>query len=204
MYQDASALDTRHAYALLTTTIVPRPIAWVSTTDGQGHVNLAPFSYFQALCSDPPLLTISITAPRGGGQKDTLRLMNATGHFAVHLVEQHDLARMNATAVELPPDQSEAVFVGVETVPWPDLPVQRITSSRVAFACKLVDQHHYGRGQPVTLVVGEIIGVWLDPAVVDDSGAVLGDVLQPAARMGGAGYAFLGARPSLPRPAKPR
>lgn len=203
MYRDAATMDVRSAYALLTTTIVPRPVAWIATTDGHGHVNLAPFSYFQALCSDPPLLTVSITTPRGGGQKDTLRLMNDTGHFAVHLVEKHDLARMNETSIELPPDQSEAVYAGIETTPWPGLPLVRITSSRVAFACKLVDQHHYGRSQPVTLVVGEIVATWIDPAVVED-GVVAGERLQPVARMGGPGYAFVGERVSLPRPSRPR
>ena len=150
------------------------------------------------------MLTVSITTPRGGGQKDTLRLLTLTGFFGVHLVEQHDLARMNETSIELPPDVSEATHVGIETTPWPGLPIARITSSRVAFACKLVDQHHYGRGQPVTLVVGEIVAVWTDPAVVDDSGAVVGDALAPVARLGGTAYAFLGERPSMPRPKRPR
>ena len=203
MYADAAALDVRAAYAFLTTTIVPRPIAWISTTDGHGHINLAPFSYFQALCSDPPLLTVSIATPRGGGQKDTLRLMNETGFFAVHLVEEHDLARMNETAIELPPDESEAAYANIDTTPWPGLPLVRITSSRVAFACKLVDQHHYGRSQPVTLVVGEIIATWTDPAILQD-GVVVGERLRPVARMGGPNYAFLGERPSLQRPQRPR
>ena len=200
MFTDAGQLSVKQAYALLTSTVVPRPIAWISTTNAAGHINLAPFSYFQALCSDPPMLTVSITAGRGGGVKDTLRLLRETGHCGVHLVEEHDLARMNLTSAELPPDDSEATYANVETAPWPGLPIARITSSRAAFACKLVDEHHYGNAHGVTLVVCEIVAVWTDPAIVDVDGAVVGGSIHPVARLGGTNYALLGERPSLARP----
>lgn len=204
MYANVADLDVKHAYALLTSTVVPRPIAWITTTDGRGHINIAPFSYFQALCSDPPMLTVSIVTPRDGGTKDTLRLLQQTGHCVVHLVEEHDLVRMNETSIELPPDESEAVHAGIETTPWPGLPAVRITSSRVAFACTLVEAKQYGRNAPSTLVVLEVVARWLDPAVVDDSGAIVGDVLKPVARLGGIQFGLLGERPAIPRPPRPK
>lgn len=200
MFTDAAQLSVKQAYALLTSTVVPRPIAWISTMNAAGHINLAPFSYFQALCSDPPMLTVSITTGRGGVVKDTLRLLRETGFCGVHLVEEHDLARMNLTSAELPPEQSEAAYANIQTAPWPGLPVARIASSRAAFACKLVDEHHYGNAQGVSLVVLEVVAVWTDPSIVDDDGAVVGSAINPVARLGGANYALLGERPSLARP----
>ncbi len=200
MELDASQLAPRDAYALMTGLIVPRPIAWVSTLGDNGHVNLAPFSYFNAVASDPPILTIAIATRRDGTDKDTLRLMKETGVFCVHLVEEHDLGRMNDTSAELPPDVSEATHYGVATTPCAAIAGVRIAGCRVAWECKVLDVHVYGRHGQVSLVVGEVVHVYIDDSLLDDIGRPDPARVQAVSRMGGVNYATLGKRVGLPRP----
>lgn len=202
MELDAATLSTRDAYALLTTVVAPRPIGWIATLDG-AHVNLAPFSYFNALCSDPPMVTVAIADGRAGAPKDTLRLLCKSGAFVCNLVEAHDLARMNATSAELPPDVSEATHVGIETVPFAG--AVRVTSSRVALGCRVVDEHRYGRQKKITLIVAEVTAVWVadelvTSTVADGSLAINGGLLNPVARLEGAFYGLDFRRVALPRP----
>jgi len=137
-------LHPRDAYALLTALIVPRPIAWVSTKDAQGRTNLAPFSYFNGVGSDPPMVTISISDRRDGTFKDTVRIAKETGVLCINLVEEHDADRMNASSAELPPHASEIDALAIETEPCTAIDCVRVKSSRAAFECKLVDHHRYG------------------------------------------------------------
>lgn len=200
MELDASALSPRDAYALMIGLIVPRPIAWVSTCDEKGHVNLAPFSYFNGIASDPLLLSIAISNRRDGSDKDTLRLMKQTGVFCVNLVEERDLVRMNNTAAELPPDESEALRFGIATVPCTTIKGVRIAGVRASWECKLVDVHRYGRKQQVSFVVGEAVHVYVDDGVFGDGGVVDPSAVSAVGRMGGISYATLGQRIAIPRP----
>jgi flavin reductase (DIM6/NTAB) family NADH-FMN oxidoreductase RutF len=175
----------------------------VSTCDKNGHVNLAPFSYFNALASDPMMLTISIARRRDGTDKDSLRIAKETGVFCVNLVEAHDLTRMNQTSAELAPDESEAERFNIETVPCAHIAGVRIQSARAAFECTLKDVHVYGNKAAVSLVVGEVKGVYVDDAIYAGfiaTGGVGADVVDPVARLGGANYAMLGQRLTVPRP----
>jgi flavin reductase (DIM6/NTAB) family NADH-FMN oxidoreductase RutF len=200
MELDATSLPPKDAYAWLTTVVVPRPIGWIATVDGD-HVNLAPFSYFNALGSDPPMVTVAIADGRGGASKDTLRLLRRHGTCVVNLVEEHDLERMNQTAAELPPDVSEAATFAIETVPFGD--GVRVASARVALGCRVVDEHRYGRTKKVTLVVAEVTRIWAsDDVVCTTKGSVVvdGSLLRPVGRLEGATYALGARRVALPRP----
>lgn len=200
MELDAATLSTKDAYALLTTVVAPRPIGWIATVDGD-HVNLAPFSYFNALCSDPPMVTVAIADGRGGAPKDTLRLLRRSGVFVANLVEAHDLARMNQTSAELPADVSEPVHFGIETTPFAG--AARVTSARVALGCRVVEEHRYGRQKQVTLVVAEVTCVWAhDDVLIRRDGIVTvdGGRLSPVGRLDGAHYALDARRVLLPRP----
>jgi flavin reductase (DIM6/NTAB) family NADH-FMN oxidoreductase RutF len=201
MHFDASTLAPRDAYALLTSIVVPRPIAWVTTRDVDGHVNLAPFSFFNGLGSDPPMVTIGFAARRDGTDKDTLRLLEKTKQCCVNLVEEADVERMNATSAELPADVSEAVRFGVDVVPCAKIDGVRVASARAALECRLVDIHRYGRKQKVALVVLEVVAFHVDDALLDERKQLVQDRLHPAARLGGPHYAHLGARVTLERPA---
>ena len=200
MELDATALSPKDAYALMIGLIVPRPIAWVSTCDEKSHVNLAPFSYFNGIASDPLMLSIAISNRRDGSDKDTLRLIKQTGVFCVNLVESPDLVAMNNTAAELAPDESEALRFGIATTPCVKIAGVRIASARASWECKLVDVHRYGRKQQVSLVVGEAVHVSVADSLVDAAGVPDPASIDPVARMGGVSYAMLGQRLAIPRP----
>jgi flavin reductase (DIM6/NTAB) family NADH-FMN oxidoreductase RutF len=201
MIVDAAAISSKDAYGVLTTVVVPRPIGWVATSAG-AHVNLAPFSYFNALCSDPPIVMLSIADPRQGGSKDTLRLLQASGRFVVNLVEAHDLERMNQCAAELGADVSEAVTFGIDVVPFGG--AYRVVSARSALSCRVVDVKRYGRKKAVTMVVGEVEQFYLDDAIasVDDVAGlrVDGSSLKPVGRLDGNHYLVGGQRVVAVRP----
>lgn len=192
----ARDLHARDAYALLTGLIVPRPIAWVSTTDAQGATNLAPFSYFTGLGSDPPMLTIGISDKKDA-PKDTLRIARATGVLCINLVEEHDAVRMNASSCEYPPGVSEIEALAIDTVPCTVIAGVRVASARAAMECRLIDVHRYGARVKVNLVVCEVVCFHHDEAVVDDRD------IKPVARLGGPRYAKLGERFTLERPKSP-
>jgi flavin reductase (DIM6/NTAB) family NADH-FMN oxidoreductase RutF len=193
-----ASLRPREIYDLLTSLIVPRAIAWVSTRDSSGHTNLAPFSYFTGLGSDPPMITIGIANRRDGARKDTLRLAKETGVMCVNLVEEHDASRMNASSGEVPADVSEIDLLGIETEECHSIPCVRVKSSRAALECKLVDVHEYGNKVRVNLVVAEVIHFAIADELNDvDSRA---NAIHPVARLQGSWYAKLGDRFQLERP----
>lgn len=194
-------LRPRQAYDLLTSLVVPRPIAWVSTRDVSGHTNLAPFSFFSGLGSDPPMVTLGIADLRGGRPKDTLRIARETGVLCINLVEEHDLERMNGTSAEYPPDVSEPEALGIEMAPCEAIPCARVASARASLECRLVEVHPYGREVRVHLVVCEVIAFHVEDALLEPGGArVASDAVRPVGRLGQSWYALVGERRSVPRP----
>lgn len=205
MELDAQTLRARDCYALLTSLIVPRPIAWVATMDAAGHTNLAPFSYFSGLGSDPPMLTLAIAQRRDGSDKDTVRIARATGALCVNLVEEHDAARMNASSAELPPGESEIERLGIATTPCLAIEGVRVASARAALECRLIDVHRYGRTRAVNLLVAEVVHFFVDDGLLSagEAGAPLAasaEAIRPLSRLGDRWYARLGERLSMPRP----
>lgn len=197
----APCVPPRDAYALLTSIIVPRPIAWVSTTDGAGHHNLAPFSFFSGLGSDPPTVTLAISAHRLGGDKDSLRLMKQTRSFCISLVEEADAVAMNATSAELDPEISEFDVVGVAQAPCVAIPCVRVAHARAAMECRLVDVHRYGNKTAVNLVVGEVVHFFVADSLWDAGNrCASGTAIAPLGRLGQTFYAGLKDRLSLARP----
>jgi flavin reductase (DIM6/NTAB) family NADH-FMN oxidoreductase RutF len=190
----AGSLRPREVYDLLTSLVVPRPIAWVSTRDAQGRTNLAPFSYFTGLGSDPPMVTIGIADRKGGVHKDTVRIAKETGVLCINLVEEHDVERMNASSGDYPEHVSEIDALAIETVPCTAIDCVRVASSRAALECKLVDVHPYGNKVRVNLVVAEVVAFDIADDIADSN-----DV-KPLARLHGAMYAKLGERFRLDRP----
>jgi flavin reductase (DIM6/NTAB) family NADH-FMN oxidoreductase RutF len=200
MHLPAATLTPRDAYAWLTGLVVPRPIAWITTVDENGHVNLAPFSYFNALASDPPMVTVAFATRRDGSDKDTLRLLQKTGRCCVNLVEEGDLDRMNATSADLPADESEAARYGIDVVRCDNFDGVRVASARAALSCVLVDVHRYGRKQKVGLAVLEVTGFFVDDTLLDEQGRLVPERLRPVARLGGNAYALPGPHTSRERP----
>jgi len=199
-------LKARDRYALMTSFVVPRAIAWVSTKDRAGRTNLAPFSYFTGLGSDPAMITLGIALRADGSEKDTLRIAKATGCLCVNLVEEAHLSAMHQSSFEYGADESEIDALALETRPCASIDGVRLASARAALECTLVDAHLYGRKGKVALVVAEIVHAFIDDAILDASARAEGrpvidpDRIAPVARLGGEHYALLGERLRRPRP----
>lgn len=204
MQIDPQTLPTRDAYALLTSFVVPRPIAWVSTQGPNGETNVAPFSYFSGLCSRPLLVTLGIANLRDGSPKDTLRWARATGVLCINLVEEALVDEMNQTSAEYPLGVSEFRATGLTPVPCAKIACVRVGEARAALECRLMDVHRYGEGAGVNLVVAEVVSVYVEDRLLGADGKSLDPAqIAPVARLGGAWYGTLGERFQRARPQPP-
>lgn len=153
-------LAPRETYALMTSLVIPRPIAWVTTLSADGVVNVAPFSYFNGVTSRPPIIAVSI-APGRSGTKDTARNIRAGGEFVVNLVREDQAEAMNRTATEYPYGVSEVDEVGLDLVPSETVRVPRLAVSPVALECRVERIVEVGL-PPVDHVLGEVQAFILD------------------------------------------
>lgn len=127
----------RENYKILTGTIIPRPIAFVTTISDEGVVNGAPFSYFNIVSSNPPLVSVAIQRANGN-LKDTARNIYNNGEFVVHIVDQNNVKQVNETAASLPYNESELDIANLTQVPSDMINVPGVKESKVRFECKLV------------------------------------------------------------------
>ncbi|MET4579299.1 flavin reductase family protein [Ottowia thiooxydans] len=143
-------------YKFLMASVIPRPIALVTTLGNDGIVNAAPFSSFVVLSIDPPLLGISV-APRDDGDiKDTSRLIEATGEFVIHTVDTAMARQVQLCSAALGPDQSEVEHAGLELVPSLKVKPPRIAQAPIHFECKLHRIEYFGHRRSA-LIVGEVV-----------------------------------------------
>src|SRR5579883_782383 len=112
MLIDVASAEVVTVYQALVGIVTPRPIAWVTTVDDQGRVNLAPFSFFNAFGANPPVVVFSPTLRRDGSKKDTLLNLEATGEFVLNAAVDSLAEKVNLTSKELPPDESEVALAG--------------------------------------------------------------------------------------------
>ncbi len=194
-------LAPRDAYRLLTSLVVPRPIAWVSTLGADGTPNLAPFSFFNAVAGSPPTLMISV-GQRRGGPKDTLRNVQETGEFVVHLVDGPLVEAMNLTSGEYDYTVDEFALVGLETLPASTVRPPRLRAAAAAFECRL-SQLVPVQGSNYTMILGLVQHIHLREGLLRASGLVDAALLRPVARLGGDEYAMLGPVFEMQRPALP-
>lgn len=186
MRVDPQVLPTADVYRFLISAVVPRPIAWVSTRGGDGITNLAPFSYFIALASEPPLIGISIN-DREGDPKDTLRNIRETGEWVINVVSEPLLAEMVRTAGNWPIDHSEFAAAGLAEAPSERVQAPGVAASPLRMECRLHREIPLGNS---FFVVGEIVFAFVDDAVLTD-GRVDAAKLAPVGRLGGEFYAPL-------------
>ncbi|MDZ7802284.1 MAG: flavin reductase family protein [Trueperaceae bacterium] len=162
---DLEALDFAESYRLLVSTVVPRPIALVTTLDEDGTVNAAPFSFFNVMGHDPPTLVLGIEGASDGGSKDTPRNVRRRREFGVGLVNEPMAARMNVCAVPFPAGTSELVQAGLEPVAADKIDTPLVHASPVRLECLEAMSIGVGRGR--TLVIGTIVALHLDDAYWD-------------------------------------
>src|SRR5271155_4951937 len=135
MIIDVSTADVVSVYQALVGVVAPRPIAWVTTIDEHGRVNLAPFSFFNAFGANPPIVVFSPTLRRDGSKKDTLLNLEEVGEFVVNAAVEDLAEKLNATSAELPRGQSEAEFAGLSLAPSAKVRPPRVVGSPVQLEC---------------------------------------------------------------------
>lgn len=201
MIWDTAALGGRERYQLLTSLVVPRPIAWVSTRSPEGRRNLAPFSYFGAVAATPFLVSISIGS-RAGVEKDTLRNIRQTGAFCVNVVTEPQMAQMNETGGEYGPNVDEFERAGLASADADSVDAPYVADCPAVLECRLFKVVEL-EGGPNTMVIGEVLRVRLSDAVPLAPGTLYADAaaLRPVGRLWGDLYATLGDTPALKRPA---
>jgi flavin reductase (DIM6/NTAB) family NADH-FMN oxidoreductase RutF len=182
----AAVLDVYH---LLVGVVTPRPIAWVTSIDAQGRVNLAPFSFYNAFGANPPVVVFSPTLRRDGSPKDTLRNVQATGEFVLNAAVESLAEPMNLSSKELPFGQSEAELAGLSLLPSVKVKPPRVAGTPVHLECKLLQVVAVGQGPiAANLVIGEVLMMHVDDAVLDENGRVDPRKLRTIARLGGDYY----------------
>jgi flavin reductase (DIM6/NTAB) family NADH-FMN oxidoreductase RutF len=188
-------------YKLMIGAIVPRPIAFVSTMSPDGALNLAPFSFFNAIGSAPPMIcfTAGLRA-RPDPSKDTLRNIIRTGEFVVNLVSEEIAEKMNITSGEYPPEVDEFALAQLTPVPSDLVKPPRVKESHVQMECKrflMVDVSSLPGGG--TLVLGEVLRFHVDDDIIDDF-KIDPDKLRAIGRMGGMSYTRTRDRFDMIRP----
>jgi len=200
MILDTAAVTPRQRYELLTSLVVPRPVAWVSTRSPAGQPNLAPFSYFSAVAATPLLVSVSI-GHRRGLPKDSLRNILQTGAFCINVATEGQLEAMNHTAGEYPPEVDEFAHAGVPLAWAESVHAPYVANAPAVLECRLFKQVDL-EGASTTLVIGEVLRVRLadDLPTIDGTMFVDTHALAPVARLWGDLYALVGETPSTPRP----
>lgn len=200
---DARDLDSLASYKMLIGTVVPRPIALVTTVSSNGTINAAPYSSWNLVTSKPATVVFSIAVKPSGEKKDTLRNIERTGEFVVNTVGEWMVEAMNLCSEELPYGESELEKVGLTTLPSHFVSVPRIKESPVHMECRLHSTLTVGDGAAgsATLVVGEVLAFHIHKPAYQD-GKIAVEELKPVSRLGGLRYGLVGDTFELPRPSR--
>jgi flavin reductase (DIM6/NTAB) family NADH-FMN oxidoreductase RutF len=183
---DPNSIAPAALYQFMISVVVPRPIAFVSTVSEAGRLNVAPFSYFNPLTNQPPLLGISINRRRDE-RKDTLRNVESTGEFVVNVVTEAIAERMVLTSGEYPDEVDEFEITGLTPVASTRVRPPRVGESPVNMECRL---HRVIELGATYFVVGEIVLCHVDEAILTE-GRVDVAKLRPLGRLGGDGYSVV-------------
>lgn len=183
---DPAVLHTSVVYPMLTSVVVPRPIAWVSTRSAAGVDNLAPHSFFTVSAVDPPVVQFTSV-----GLKDSLRNVRETGEFVVALATEALLEQVNASATDFPYGTSEFDVVGVEREPSRMVRPSRVAASPVNIECRVIEVKRLGNS---TVVFGQVVWLAVDEDVFDPADDLPRiDLLRPLARLGRNDWSTIGS-----------
>jgi flavin reductase (DIM6/NTAB) family NADH-FMN oxidoreductase RutF len=198
---DPFSIDAPARYRLLVDTVIPRPIALVSTLSANGTVNVAPYSSFNLVSSNPASVLFSVFSKSDGSKKDTLRNIEHTKEFVVNTVGEWMAEAVNQCSADYPYGVSEVETVGLSTIRSIVIAPPRIKESPVHFECRLIGLHRIGADESgtATLVIGEVVHFHIHKPAWDN-GRVLAEELKPVARLGGARYSKLESSFELARP----
>jgi flavin reductase (DIM6/NTAB) family NADH-FMN oxidoreductase RutF len=195
---DLRELSAAERYKLLGGLVVPRPIALVTTRSPAGRDNAAPFSFFNVLAEEPPLVVLGLGVSASGAAKDTTNNIRDCGEFVVNLVDEPLAEAMNLTAIDFPPETSEVEVAGLTLLPGEAVAAGRIARSPVHLECRRFVTLQPGPERYI--VLGEVLLVHLREGVVDPASLrVDRDAYAPIGRLFGGGYVRTRDRFHLPR-----
>ena len=197
---DPKTNTERENYKLLIGTIIPRPVAFVTSTTEDGTINGAPFSYFNIISSNPPMISLGLQR-KEGKMKDTARNILNQKEFVVHIVDETNVEAINITAASLPPNQSEVEKANLSLIPSESISVPGITEAKVRFECTLEHVVELGKDGTigVDLVIGKISRFHIDEEIYE-SGRINSDKLAAVSRLAGSNFAKIGEKFSIERP----
>ena len=201
MIADLDQLTPNQRYHTITQCLIPRPVAWILTGNETNTFNLAPFSYFAGVSSDPPLLMVSIGKKPDGAIKDTRKNILERKQFVVHIPNREQAADVTESARTRPYGESEVEAQNLPLTEFDGFALPRLADCRIAFACELYKSEDITPSQ--ALIFGLIKSVYIaDDIVSSEEGRVLVDsqTADPLARLGGNDYALMGGIANVPRP----
>ena len=197
MQIDPKALDRRERYGLMIATVIPRPIAWISTVDEAGVANLAPYSFFGGVCADPPTVMISV-GRRRGERKDTSRNLLQNGEAVIHIPHRPLAEQMVATSAEVKASVDEFELAGMTKVAAVDVAPPRIADAAIAMEA-WVERHMQVGAAPMDVFLLEVIRFHIDDRLVTN-GKPDAAALAAVGRLGSAQYCDTASVFEIPRP----
>ncbi len=202
MHIDMSSLSPVEAYALMTQTVIPRPVAWILTENTNNSYNLAPFSYFNGLSSDPPMIMVSFGLAPDGALKDTRSNIEARKEFIVHIAHREMAEAMTQSSATLPPNQSEVEMLELELAEMPGSSLPRLADCRIAYACEY-DSIHKIKDQAILFATLKHFYAAESVIGKDAKGRMCVNAVDvdPLGRLGGGEYFGAGELISVERPA---
>ena len=202
---DPTEIAPGDTYKLLAGTVVPRPIAFVSSRDAQGVLNLAPFSFFNAVCANPPVICFAsaVREAKNGlaAFKDTLANIEATGEFVVNIVSDEIVDAMNQTAAQVPPEVDEFALAGLTPLASEAISVPRVAEAKVQMECRLLQVLPVSTlPMGASLVLGQVVRIHVSEAVLGERFHIDSAELRAVGRMAGSEYVHTSDRFELERP----
>lgn len=196
----ANQLSDVQNYKLLSGSIIPRPVAFVTSQNNNGVLNAAPFSFFNIVNNAPPM--ISISAQRAGGKrKDTALNIEEVGEFVVHITDENNVENVNITAAQLKPEENELDHTKFTLVDSENITVPGIKEAKIRLECKLERIVEIGsKDDGADLIIGEVVKYHIDEHIYFGDSKIDALKLEPVARLAGNDYAKLGDTFTIERP----
>jgi flavin reductase (DIM6/NTAB) family NADH-FMN oxidoreductase RutF len=187
MQFDLETIPNSDTYKLLVGLVAPRPIALITSMNEQGGLNAAPFSAYNYLCIDPPIVGVGVTNRPADRfvPKDTARNIRRTGEFVVNVVTEDIAEKMNICATDFPAEMSEVAIAGFTTVPSQKIKVPRLAEAHAALECREYTTMEIGRSR---IILGRVVAIYVEDRFVDPAGPYIhAEELHSIGRMNGLG-----------------
>ncbi|HET7616729.1 MAG TPA: flavin reductase family protein [Bacillales bacterium] len=201
MIIDPKEQSTRENYKLMIGSVVPRPIAFVTSENAEGVVNAAPFSFFNVLTASPPLIYVSVGRHPDGRRKDTAANILDKKEFVVHVVDEDNIEKVNFTSMDFPPEYSEVKEAGLTLYKSHVVGVPGVAEAKIRMECVLHQAIPLGDAAKPSndLLIGEVVCFDIADEVYE-AGKIDADTLKPVGRLAGTDFTKIGEVFSIPRP----